>query len=265
MSDPPITNRGLAFVIGIDTYDCDESIQNLSTAARDATMIAEKLSMCGYKVTLTINENKKEIEEKFDEFKINIFENNYIDNVIYFAGHGCFNNKAQHILFSDFKKTKDKTPLTTQDFNNNLRNYAFNIPNMIEDITDLPFGTISNRTLIVLLDCCRLEFVPSRGEISSNDVQVSHSLKNECVHSRDGVLLGFSCGMFREAFEKEKLGGNYTSYMLEHLFKENRPVLFQLGEISKAVVNLTKNRQHPEILVNFPQLFTFALNNKAKD
>lgn len=100
----------IAWVIGINVYD---NYIKLDAAVNDATEMANKLELLGYKVLRSIDDGRNgegtydKVLGKRQEFIDLIFKEELDVALVYFAGHGCMINREDCLILSDADSYKN--------------------------------------------------------------------------------------------------------------------------------------------------------------
>lgn len=136
---PPIANGKLklgdfrALVIGINNY---QMLPKLETAVNDAKAVASMLKDgYGFKVTLLLDANRKQMLDAFDDLRRSLGENDNL--LVYYAGHGYLDTDADRGFWM---------PVDAEE--NHRSNWISN-----SDLTDMAKATQARHILIVSDSC----------------------------------------------------------------------------------------------------------------
>lgn len=128
----------LALVIGNGTYGTDKSGWHaLDNALNDTDLIAQKLALVGYGVTIVKDGSWAEIDRKIDTFSSRITENDTV--IFYYAGHGFEYNRRNYLVPIGAPEQTD------------IKNLGDNFI----DFEKLANRLANARTSIFVLDACR--------------------------------------------------------------------------------------------------------------
>jgi uncharacterized caspase-like protein len=90
-----MAQNGVALVIGNGSYG--NEIGNLNKTVNDATDIAEKLKLSGFKVTKILNGNKRTMTAAIGKFSKSLSETGTV-GLFYFAGHGVQADNRNYLI-----------------------------------------------------------------------------------------------------------------------------------------------------------------------
>jgi hypothetical protein len=115
-----------ALVIGNDTY---KSVTELKNAREDAKAMASSLSAVGYKVTLQLDLNEKEMKAALRTFSSQIQGGDEV--MFFFAGHGVQLGAANYLLPTDIGGESEAQ----------VKDEAIQLQRILDDMRDNPFKT----------------------------------------------------------------------------------------------------------------------------
>jgi hypothetical protein len=216
--------RRLALVIGNSQYT---SVSTLINPRNDAQAVAQALRNLGFEVTLALELDKANFEQRVRDFA------NSLDGataaVFFYAGHG---------LQVDG------------------RNYMVPVDAKVTDEADLPFELVSldivlqrlahNRiTNIIFLDACRDDPLGEQlaKSLGARSKAVAPGLAS--VYAGVGTLISFSTQPGNVALDGDGKNSPFTEALLRHIPTPNVDVLSIMKQVRRDVVEKTKQAQVP--------------------
>lgn len=137
--------NGLALVVGISVYTHAIHVEN---AINDMKAMRDNLERCNYKVLSLENPSKTLFEEELRELSKELIMHKYRNVVVFYAGHGAFNEEAHYLLLPDIL-SKD---ISTSD---QIALHTLKVEDIIESICAIELDDGKELALVVILDCCR--------------------------------------------------------------------------------------------------------------
>ena len=201
----------VAFVVGISAYE--EIDRDLKNAARDANQIADKFSLLGFDVYLSLNSTKSEALLCYKDY-LETAKNAHI-RTVYFSGHALQKDGENFLLFYDFDSELETdmgiVPLST--------------------FMEMPTNGQKQNT-VLFLDACRplpenIESKPGLAAVGKGDQPV-------------GYYLSYSAAPNSLAEDGEGRNSPFAAAMLANIGIPGIP-LTKLGEVIANDVGETTN------------------------
>ncbi|RGP37624.1 caspase family protein [Pseudotabrizicola alkalilacus] len=225
VSTPAAMAERFAFVVGMADYT---TITPLKNAVQDARLIAETLQELGFKVEISENAPKAQLEAKLAAFRRSVPAGATV--LIYFAGHG--------IQYSD-------------------ENYLIPLDADIKEPADLPLAALPIKALldqiyaadaesvILVLDACRNNPLGARSLGPATRSGGANRGLARISGDRTGTLVAFSTAPGEVALDGD--GGNspYTMALAEAMRKQGQSIEQVFKETRARVVETTSGRQVP--------------------
>ena len=206
--------KKIALVVGNGKY----KNAPLNNPTKDAHDIAEALKSINFEVTLALNLNKEQFEQKLKDFYKS--SQAYQIALFYFAGH---NIKSDYIVPVENAIQKDE----------DIENECISSNNVMANLAN---NKLSKR--IIIIDACRNNPFSRDGSRQVNSVNVS-----------DNTIVCFSTSPGMVAIDAEN-NGLFTGELIKNISHINTPFQEIFRITRENVINSSNNKQTPTIYDN---------------
>lgn len=213
-----------ALVIGNDKY---MHVSQLVNAREDASAIAKKLTLLGYKVTLHQDLTEKSFKQALREFRATLDGGEEV--LFYFAGHGVQLGSANYLLPTD----------TKGDNEDQVKDEAIELQRVLDDLKYK-----NSKFMLAIIDACRDNpFKQSGRAIGGRGLAPTTAAT--------GQMVMFSAGAGQQALDKlgnadKEKNGIFTRVLLKEMSKPGVPVDRVLKNVRNEVVRLSKSIGHEQ-------------------
>ncbi len=221
-----------ALVIGNDKY---QSVTPLNNALADARALAAGLTRLGYKVTLVLDANERQMKQAVRDFKTKVEGG---DEVLFFyAGHGVQLGNANYLLPIDIKGDSEEQ----------VKDEAIQLQRVLDDMQDKQV-----KFTLAVIDACRDNpFKGSGRAIGTRGLAPTTAAT--------GQMIIFSAGSGQQALDK--LGGAdkdpnsvFTRTFIKEMEKPGLTVDRVLRNVRNQVVDLAKSVGHQQVPALYDQV-----------
>lgn len=213
-----------ALVIGNDKY---MHVSQLVNAREDASAIAKKLTLLGYKVSLHQDLTEKSFKQALREFRATLDGGEEV--LFYFAGHGVQLGSANYLLPTD----------TKGDNEDQVKDEAIELQRVLDDLKYK-----NSKFMLAIIDACRDNpFKQSGRAIGGRGLAPTTAAT--------GQMVMFSAGAGQQALDKlgnadKEKNGIFTRVLLKEMSKPGVPVDRVLKNVRNEVVRLSKSIGHEQ-------------------
>jgi hypothetical protein len=221
-----------ALVMGNDKY---QSVTPLNNAQADARALATGLTRLGYKVTLVLDANERQMKQAVRDFKTKVEGG---DEVLFFyAGHGVQLGNANYLLPIDIKGDSEEQ----------VKDEAIQLQRVLDDMQDKQV-----KFTLAVIDACRDNpFKGSGRAIGTRGLAPTTAAT--------GQMIIFSAGSGQQALDK--LGGAdkdpnsvFTRTFIKEMEKPGLTVDRVLRNVRNQVVELAKSVGHQQVPALYDQV-----------
>jgi uncharacterized caspase-like protein len=218
--------------MGNDKY---QSVTPLNNAQADARALATGLTRLGYKVTLVLDANERQMKQAVRDFKTKVEGG---DEVLFFyAGHGVQLGNANYLLPIDIKGDSEEQ----------VKDEAIQLQRVLDDMQDKQV-----KFTLAVIDACRDNpFKGSGRAIGTRGLAPTTAAT--------GQMIIFSAGSGQQALDK--LGGAdkdpnsvFTRTFIKEMEKPGLTVDRVLRNVRNQVVELAKSVGHQQVPALYDQV-----------
>ena len=221
-----------ALVIGNDTY---KSITKLLNAREDAKAIASNLTAVGYKVTLQLDLNEKEMKAALRTFSSQVQGGDEV--LFFFAGHGVQLGAANYLLPTDIGGESEAQ----------VKDEAIQLQRVLDDMTEK-----KAKFTLAMIDACRDNPFKSTGRNIGGRGLVPTT-------AATGQMVVFSAGSGQQALDRlgdsdKNKNGLFTRTFLKEMQKSGVSIDRIVKNVRNEVAELAKTVGHDQVPAIYDQV-----------
>jgi len=228
---PTMANR-IALVIGNDSY---KSVTKLLNAREDAKAIASNLTAVGYKVTLQLDLNEKEMKAALRTFSSQVQGGDEV--MFFFAGHGVQLGAANYLLPTDIGGESEAQ----------VKDEAIQLQRVLDDMTEK-----KAKFTLAMIDACRDNPFKSTGRnIGGRGLAPTTAAT--------GQMVVFSAGTGQQALDRlgnndKNKNGVFTRTFLKEMQKPGVSIDRIVKNVREEVAELAKTVGHEQVPAIYDQV-----------
>ena len=221
-----------ALVIGNDTY---KSVTKLLNAREDAKAIASNLTAVGYKVTLQLDLNEKEMKAALRAFSSQVQGGDEV--MFFFAGHGVQLGAANYLLPTDIGGESEAQ----------VKDEAIQLQRVLDDMTDK-----KAKFTLAMIDACRDNPFKATGRnIGGRGLAPTTAAT--------GQMVVFSAGTGQQALDRlgssdKNKNGVFTRTFLKEMQKPGLSIDRIIKNVRNEVAELAKTIGHEQVPAIYDQV-----------
>lgn len=221
-----------ALVIGNDTY---KSVTKLLNAREDAKAIASNLTAVGYKVTLQLDLNEKEMKAALRTFSSQVQGGDEV--MFFFAGHGVQLGAANYLLPTDIGGESEAQ----------VKDEAIQLQRILDDMTEK-----KAKFTLAMIDACRDNPFKSMGRnIGGRGLAPTTAAT--------GQMVVFSAGSGQQALDRlgstdKNKNGVFTRTFLKEMQKSGVSIDRIVKNVRNEVAELAKTIGHEQVPAIYDQV-----------
>ncbi len=221
-----------ALVIGNDTY---KSVTKLLNAREDAKAIASNLTAVGYKVTLQLDLNEKEMKAALRTFSSQVQGGDEV--MFFFAGHGVQLGAANYLLPTDIAGESEAQ----------VKDEAIQLQRVLDDMTEK-----KAKFTLAMIDACRDNPFKSTGRnIGGRGLAPTTAAT--------GQMVVFSAGTGQQALDRlgnndKSKNGVFTRTFLKEMQKPGVSIDRIVKNVRNEVAELAKTVGHEQVPAIYDQV-----------
>ena len=221
-----------ALVIGNDTY---KSVTKLLNAREDAKAIASNLTAVGYKVTLQLDLNEKEMKAALRTFSSQVQGGDEV--MFFFAGHGVQLGSANYLLPIDIGGESEAQ----------VKDEAIQLQRVLDDMTDK-----KAKFTLAMIDACRDNPFKATGRnIGGRGLAPTTAAT--------GQMVVFSAGTGQQALDRlgssdKNKNGVFTRTFLKEMQKPGLSIDRIIKNVRNEVAELAKTIGHEQVPAIYDQV-----------
>ena len=221
-----------ALVIGNDTY---KSITKLLNAREDAKAIASNLTAVGYKVTLQLDLNEKEMKAALRTFSSQVQGGDEV--MFFFAGHGVQLGATNYLLPTDIGGESEAQ----------VKDEAIQLQRVLDDMTEK-----KAKFTLAMIDACRDNPFKSAGRnIGGRGLAPTTAAT--------GQMVVFSAGTGQQALDRlgnadKNKNGVFTRTFLKEMQKPGISIDRIVKNVRNEVAELAKTVGHEQVPAIYDQV-----------
>jgi len=221
-----------ALVIGNDTY---KSVTKLLNAREDAKAIASNLTAFGYKVTLQLDLNEKEMKAALRIFSSQVEGGDEV--MFFFAGHGVQLGAANYLLPTDIGGESEAQ----------VKDEAIQLQRILDDMTDK-----KAKFTLAVIDACRDNPFKATGRnIGGRGLAPTTAAT--------GQMVVFSAGTGQQALDRlgssdKNKNGVFTRTLLKEMQKSGVSIDRIIKNVRNEVAELAKTIGHEQVPAIYDQV-----------
>ena len=221
-----------ALVIGNDTY---KSVTKLLNAREDAKAIASNLTAVGYKVTLQLDLNEKEMKAALRTFSSQVQGGDEV--MFFFAGHGVQLGSANYLLPTDIDSESEAQ----------VKDEAIQLQRVLDDMTDK-----KAKFTLAMIDACRDNPFKATGRnIGGRGLAPTTAAT--------GQMVVFSAGTGQQALDRlgnndKNKNGVFTRTFLKEMQKPGVSIDRIIKNVRNEVAELAKTIGHEQVPAIYDQV-----------
>ena len=221
-----------ALVIGNDTY---KSVTKLLNAREDAKAIASNLTAVGYKVTLQLDLNEKEMKAALRTFSSQVQGGDEV--MFFFAGHGVQLGAANYLLPTDIGGESEAQ----------VKDEAIQLQRVLDDMTDK-----KAKFTLAMIDACRDNPFKATGRnIGGRGLAPTTAAT--------GQMVVFSAGTGQQALDRlgnndKNKNGVFTRTFLKEMQKPGLSIDRIIKNVRNEVAELAKTIGHEQVPAIYDQV-----------
>jgi len=231
MTAPPVQARRLALVIGNDSYQHADRLNNART---DAKAVAAVLSATNFTVTLKQDLTLQSMKEALRTFKAQIAGGDEV--VFYYSGHGVQLDGNNYLI-----------PIDTAGQNaDQIKDDSLSLQRVLDDMQDQ-----KAKFTLAIIDACRDDPFKGNG-------RAIRSRGLAPVTAATGQMVLYSAGAGQEALDN--LGGGdkdpngvFTRVLIKEMRKPGVPAEQVLKSVRDQVVQMAKSVHHEQVPALYDQ------------
>lgn len=233
-----IDNNRYALVIGNNAY---LSTAQLEKAGNDALAMGKSLERIGYRTTVLIDANRRQMNTAINRFVENITGGG--EGVLFFAGHGVQINNQNFLLPVDIDNPRHEADVGDQAIS-------------LQSVQD-KLAQAHPRFTLLVIDACRNNPLPQR---AGRNLGATRGLA--LASSAEGQMVIFSAGANQLALDKlhaqdNNPNGLFTRELLPWLEKPGVSVRQAMLEVRRSVHTKAKEVNHDQ----FPAVYDQVLGD----
>lgn len=230
---PQIYANRYALVIGNDSYQKVPALQN---AREDAKAMASNLDQLGYKTTLKLDLNEKQMRQELRSFKSQLKSGDEV--TFYYAGHGVQIDSTNFLLPVDI----------AGDSEDQVKDEAVSLQRVLDDMSEKKV-----KFTLALVDACRDN--PFKG--SGRSIAKGRGLAPTTAAT--GQMIVFSAGTGQQALDKlgandKSKNGLFTRVFMVEMHKEGVSIDRIVRNVRSDVVALAKSVGHDQVPAIYDQV-----------
>ena len=231
-SSIPIMANRKALVIGNDTY---KSVTKLLNAREDAKAIASNLTAVGYKVTLQLDLNEKEMKAALRTFSSQVQGGDEV--MFFFAGHGVQLGATNYLLPTDIGGESEAQ----------VKDEAIQLQRVLDDMTEK-----KAKFTLAMIDACRDNPFKSMGRnIGGRGLAPTTAAT--------GQMVVFSAGSGQQALDRlgindKNKNGVFTRSFLKEMQKSGLSIDRIVKNVRNEVAELAKTIGHEQVPAIYDQV-----------
>jgi hypothetical protein len=228
---PTMANRR-ALVIGNDSY---KSVTKLLNAREDAKAIASNLTAVGYKVTLQLDLNEKEMKTALRTFSSQVQGGDEV--MFFFAGHGVQLGAANYLLPTDIGGESEAQ----------VKDEAIQLQRVLDDMTEK-----KAKFTLAMIDACRDNPFKATGRnIGGRGLAPTTAAT--------GQMVVFSAGTGQQALDRlgnndKNKNGVFTRTFLKEMQKPGVSIDRIVKNVREEVAELAKTVGHEQVPAIYDQV-----------
>ena len=221
-----------ALVIGNDTY---KSVSKLLNAREDAKAIASNLTAVGYKVTLQLDLNEKEMKAALRTFSSQVQGGDEV--MFFFAGHGVQLGATNYLLPTDIGGESEAQ----------VKDEAIQLQRVLDDMTEK-----KAKFTLAMIDACRDNPFKSMGRnIGGRGLAPTTAAT--------GQMVVFSAGSGQQALDRlgstdKNKNGVFTRTFLKEMQKSGVSIDRIVKNVRNEVAELAKTIGHEQVPAIYDQV-----------
>ena len=221
-----------ALVIGNDTY---KSVTKLFNAREDAKAIASNLTAVGYKVTLQLDLNEKEMKAALRTFSSQVQGGDEV--MFFFAGHGVQLGATNYLLPTDIGGESEAQ----------VKDEAIQLQRVLDDMTEK-----KAKFTLAMIDACRDNPFKSMGRnIGGRGLAPTTAAT--------GQMVVFSAGSGQQALDRlgstdKNKNGVFTRTFLKEMQKSGVSIDRIVKNVRNEVAELAKTIGHDQVPAIYDQV-----------
>ena len=221
-----------ALVIGNDTY---KSVTKLLNAREDAKAIASNLTAVGYKVTLQLDLNEKEMKAALRTFSSQVQGGDEV--MFFFAGHGVQLGATNYLLPTDIGGESEAQ----------VKDEAIQLQRVLDDMTEK-----KAKFTLAMIDACRDNPFKSMGRnIGGRGLAPTTAAT--------GQMVVFSAGSGQQALDRlgstdKNKNGVFTRTFLKEMQKSGVSIDRIIKNVRNEVAELAKTIGHEQVPAIYDQV-----------
>ena len=221
-----------ALVIGNDTY---KSVTKLLNAREDAKAIASNLTAVGYKVTLQLDLNEKEMKAALRTFSSQVQGGDEV--MFFFAGHGVQLGATNYLLPTDIGGESEAQ----------VKDEAIQLQRVLDDMTEK-----KAKFTLAMIDACRDNPFKSMGRnIGGRGLAPTTAAT--------GQMVVFSAGSGQQALDRlgstdKNKNGVFTRTFLKEMQKSGVSIDRIVKNVRNEVAELAKTIGHEQVPAIYDQV-----------
>ena len=221
-----------ALVIGNDTY---KSVTKLLNAREDTKAIASNLTAVGYKVTLQLDLNEKEMKAALRTFSSQVQGGDEV--MFFFAGHGVQLGATNYLLPTDIGGESEAQ----------VRDEAIQLQRVLDDMTEK-----KAKFTLAMIDACRDNPFKSAGRnIGGRGLAPTTAAT--------GQMVVFSAGSGQQALDRlgstdKNKNGVFTRTFLKEMQKSGVSIDRIIKNVRNEVAELAKTIGHEQVPAIYDQV-----------
>lgn len=221
-----------ALIIGNDTY---KSVSKLLNAREDAKAIASNLTAVGYKVTLQLDLNEKEMKTALRTFSSQVQGGDEV--MFFFAGHGVQLGAANYLLPTDIGSESEAQ----------VKDEAIQLQRILDDMTEK-----KAKFTLAMIDACRDNPFKSTGRnIGGRGLAPTTAAT--------GQMVVFSAGTGQQALDRlgnndKNKNGVFTRTFLKEMQKPGISIDRIVKNVRNEVAELAKTVGHEQVPAIYDQV-----------
>lgn len=232
-STPQIYANRYALVIGNDSYQKVPALQN---AREDAKAMASNLDQLGYKTTLKLDLNEKQMRQELRNFKSQLKSGDEV--TFYYAGHGVQIDSTNFLLPVDI----------AGDSEDQVKDEAVSLQRVLDDMSEKKV-----KFTLALVDACRDN--PFKG--TGRSIAKGRGLAPTTAAT--GQMIVFSAGTGQQALDKlgandKSKNGLFTRVFMAEMHKEGVSIDRIVRNVRSDVVALAKSVGHDQVPAIYDQV-----------
>ena len=208
--------KGIALVIGIDSYKNADEYKPLKCAENDAKEFAQALLDLKYEVECSTGDNDDDVYAYVGDFKDRLERGNYDVAIFYFAGHGEMINRYDCMMLKD-------APSPIAHGGTPALNHTIKLKELADDMR-----AAGNQMNIIIMDACR-----KKREVRGVDQSKFGTMTTKLPYQ---TFLAFSTSPETAALDGPEGGHSpYTKHLLSLIKNENLPIEMLFKQVRQGL------------------------------